>query len=78
MPTLTDELAVHVGDRVKVTTVFDDGWVTVEKVDQGNAGVSEKQSGLIPVDCLRAIDQDLPGFLRGKRISSLGATGVAV
>jgi hypothetical protein len=78
VPTLVDELAVRFGDNVKVMAVFDDGWVKVEKVDQGNAGVPENKSGIIPVDCLRVIGQDLPEFLRGKRISSLCATGVAV
>ena len=79
VPTLVDELAVRSGDRVKVTAAFDDGWVTVEKVDEEESGsVSEKKSGLIPIDCLRAIGQDLPEFLRGKRTSSLCVTGVAV
>ncbi|KAF9465387.1 hypothetical protein BDZ94DRAFT_1131869, partial [Collybia nuda] len=59
VPTLGDELAVAIGDSVKVLNIFDDGWAMVEKVPEGTE-VVKSQSGLIPIDCLRAVDQDLP------------------
>ncbi|KAH8828790.1 hypothetical protein DL96DRAFT_1595598 [Flagelloscypha sp. PMI_526] len=64
-PTLADELRVDVGNQVKIQQVFDDGWVAVESTANGHAEV-----GLIPVDCLRAKEQDLPAFLAAKRVSS--------
>jgi len=84
VPTLPDELAVTIGDSVKVIKVFDDGWALVEKMPGAGevAVMSEGKAkrGLIPIDCMRAIGQDLPAFLNEKRVSSVYAqstTGVA-
>jgi hypothetical protein len=73
VPTLSDELPVVIGDRVKVIKVFDDGWAMVQKnvEEAGSSPIRSKpQSGLIPIDCMRAVGQDLPAFLSEKRVSS--------
>jgi len=46
-PTLPDELAVKLGDRVRVLETFDDGWGLIEKVG------GEDERGVIPMDRLR-------------------------
>ncbi|EJF63211.1 hypothetical protein DICSQDRAFT_25521, partial [Dichomitus squalens LYAD-421 SS1] len=63
VPTVHDEIAVDVGDQVRVIRRFDDGWAVVENVTTG-------VRGLIPIDCLRAVEEELPAFLAKKRISS--------
>jgi hypothetical protein len=68
---LVDELSVVIGDRVKVIKVFDDGWAMVEKLPHGADAKGAKMPGLIPIDCMRAIGQDLPAFLIEKRVSSI-------
>ncbi|RPD77967.1 hypothetical protein L226DRAFT_337927 [Lentinus tigrinus ALCF2SS1-7] len=66
VPSMDDEMAVNPGDEVRVLKRFDDGWAVAEKV---GAGVQ----GLIPVDCMRAVEEELPAFLAKKRISSYRA-----
>lgn len=61
VPNLSDELLVVIGDKVKIIKVFDDGWALVQKMTS---------KGLIPIDCMRAVGQDLPAFLNEKRVSS--------
>jgi hypothetical protein len=63
VPTLFDEISVQVGEVVKVTQVFDDGWAWVTKE-------GDTIAGLIPVDCLNDTDEDVPAFLAAKRVSS--------
>jgi len=83
VPTLADEMAVTVGDKVKVIRAFDDGWALVERVSEGMGAAAAQGKGtpgLIPIDCMRAVGQDLPTFLYEKRVSSAYAfneTGVA-
>ncbi|KAJ7600759.1 hypothetical protein C8J56DRAFT_813645 [Mycena floridula] len=78
-PTLHDELAVVVGDHVRVSKVFDDGWALVEKLSGPNEkGKGPALLGLIPVDCLRASGQNLEDLLATKRVSSSSATSVIV
>lgn len=67
---LDDELSVSIGDKIRVVKVFDDGWAFVEK---HGSSLDRKESGLIPVDCLREAGQALPAFLAQKRVSSYGA-----
>ena len=54
--------------------MFDDGWVLIEKdpmMDHSQSkGKAKALSGLIPVDCLREGNEDLPAFLASKRESS--------
>jgi hypothetical protein len=69
-PTLSDELPVVMGDRVKVIKVFDDGWALVVKIPARVDVSAKERPGLIPIDCMRAIGQDLPAFLSDKRVSS--------
>ncbi|EJC98085.1 uncharacterized protein FOMMEDRAFT_71096, partial [Fomitiporia mediterranea MF3/22] len=69
IPTLSDEVAVHRGDVVRVLQAFDDGWVQVEKISVANAGTAGER-GLIPIDCLREAGEALPSFLASKRVSS--------
>ena len=66
VPSMDDEMAVKPGDEVRVLKRFDDGWAVAEKVGAG-------MQGLIPIDCLRAIEEELPAFLAKKRISSYRA-----
>ncbi|KAJ2928412.1 hypothetical protein H1R20_g8674, partial [Candolleomyces eurysporus] len=68
-PTLSDELQVAVDDRVAVLEVFDDGWATVQKLQDGPGG-SAQQKGLIPIACLREANQDLSSFLNTKVVPS--------
>lgn len=70
VPTLSDELAVEVGEVVAVVQAYDDGWAKVRKDGQETVG-------LIPLDCFRAKGEDMPAFLASKRISSI-YLGVAV
>ncbi|EIM80450.1 uncharacterized protein STEHIDRAFT_68168 [Stereum hirsutum FP-91666 SS1] len=70
VPTLSDELAVEVGELVTVVQAYDDGWAKVRKDGQETVG-------LIPLDCFRAKGEDVPAFLASKRISSI-YLGVAV
>ena len=63
VPTLHDELAVYRGDEIRLLAMFDDGWVQVEKLADGEVG-------LIPVDCLREAGEELPSFLASRRVSS--------
>ena len=67
--TLSDEMAVHRGDVIRVLQAFDDGWVQVEKISVANAGTVGER-GLIPIDCLREAGEALPSFLASKRVSS--------
>ena len=75
IPTLLDELAVEPDDKVRVVHSFDDGWAFVEKVDvgagQGSSSTTgkEREKGLIPIDCLRRVGEDLPAFITSKRVS---------
>lgn len=69
-PTLSDELAVATGDQIRIVHMFDDGWAQVEKVTGAGVG----NAGLIPIDCLREEDEELPSFL-SKRMSSYMGTG---
>ncbi|KAI0034624.1 hypothetical protein K488DRAFT_39334, partial [Vararia minispora EC-137] len=62
MPTLPDELMVILGESVLVLQAFDDGWVQVRN--------GRKTVGLIPLDCFREKDEDVPAFLASKRVSS--------
>ncbi|KAI0755104.1 hypothetical protein C8Q80DRAFT_1095720 [Daedaleopsis nitida] len=66
MPSMEDELAVQPGDEVRILKRFDDGWAVAEKV-----GASAQ--GLIPIDCMRDVEEGLPAFLAKKRISSYRA-----
>ncbi|KDQ62736.1 hypothetical protein JAAARDRAFT_121248 [Jaapia argillacea MUCL 33604] len=72
-PTLTDELPVAKGEHVHVLKVYDDGWAMVEKIDQEPPSEKPLPRGLIPVDCFRALGEELPAFLATKRVSSYGA-----
>ncbi|KAG7087928.1 hypothetical protein E1B28_011974 [Marasmius oreades] len=76
LPTRDDELAVSAGDKVTIVQVFDDGWVAVRKagahVGKGKGKAAEGGPGLIPIDCFRGQDQELPEFLALKRVSSYG------
>ncbi|KAI8994167.1 hypothetical protein BD414DRAFT_275258 [Trametes punicea] len=63
VPTMEDEMAVVQGERVRILRRFDDGWAYAEKVSTGS-------QGLIPIDCLRPVAEDLPAFLAKKRLSS--------
>ena len=63
LPSMEDEMAVTAGEEVRILRRFDDGWAVAEKVATG-------AQGLIPIDCLRAPEEELPAFLAKKRISS--------
>ncbi|ESK86928.1 hypothetical protein Moror_3370 [Moniliophthora roreri MCA 2997] len=83
LPSRDDELAVVAGDKVSVLQVFDDGWVAVQKISEymdakGKGKAVEGGPGLIPVDCLRGAGQELPDFLRSKRVSMYGANQAGV
>ncbi|EEB98684.1 hypothetical protein MPER_01764 [Moniliophthora perniciosa FA553] len=83
LPSRDDEIAVVTGEKVNVLQVFDDGWVAVQKVShysdtKGKGKALEGGPGLIPVDCLREASQELPDFLRSKRVSMYGANQAAV
>jgi hypothetical protein len=65
-PTLSDELGVNIGDQIRIVHMFDDGWAQVEKATGTGVGTS----GLIPIDCLREENEELPTFLSSKRVSS--------
>jgi hypothetical protein len=69
-PTLPDELAVNVGETVRLIRVFDDGWTVVQRVNaDGASSGNPADQGLIPLDCLRELGKDLPTFIREKRVS---------
>ncbi|KZT11865.1 uncharacterized protein LAESUDRAFT_623250, partial [Laetiporus sulphureus 93-53] len=63
VPTMDDEMSVLPGETVRMLLRFDDGWAYAEKVGSG-------RRGLIPIDCLRMPEEDLPAFLASKRLSS--------
>ncbi|EED77878.1 predicted protein [Postia placenta Mad-698-R] len=63
VPTMDDEMAAAPGERVRMLRRFDDGWAYAEKVPRG-------RRGLIPIDCLRMPEEELPAFLAAKRLSS--------
>ncbi|OBZ71280.1 hypothetical protein A0H81_08681 [Grifola frondosa] len=63
VPTMDDEMAVVAGEQVRMLRRFDDGWAYAEKV-------LTLRRGLIPIDCLRDVGEDLPAFLAKKRLSS--------
>ncbi|PIL22410.1 hypothetical protein GSI_15098 [Ganoderma sinense ZZ0214-1] len=65
MPSMPDEMAISVGDRVRVIHGFDDGWATVQNVGTG-------AQGLVPLDRMRDDGKEgtAPAFLAKKRISS--------
>ncbi|OSD07343.1 hypothetical protein PYCCODRAFT_1422105 [Trametes coccinea BRFM310] len=63
VPTMDDEMAVNPGENVRIIKRFDDGWAYAENTSTG-------MQGLIPIDCLRPIEEDLPAFLAKKRLSS--------
>ena len=67
LPSMDDEMAVAPGEEVRILNRFDDGWAIAEKVATG-------KQGLMPIDCLRAPEEDLPAFLAKKRISSYRAS----
>jgi hypothetical protein len=45
-PTLYDELAITLGERVRVITIYDDGWCNVRKLGAGG------EEGVVPYECL--------------------------
>lgn len=63
VPALEDEMAVVPGERVRMLQRFPDGWARAENV-------ATRRRGVIPIDCLRTPEQDLPAFLASKRLSS--------
>lgn len=63
VPALEDEMAVAPGERVRMLQRFPDGWALAENV-------ATRRRGVIPIDCLRTPEQDLPAFLASKRLSS--------
>lgn len=63
VPALEDEMAVAPGERVRMLLRFPDGWALAENV-------ATRRRGVIPIDCLRTPEQDLPAFLASKRLSS--------
>ena len=76
IPKLQDELLVVAGDSVRIMETFDDGWAMVQKISpladkKGKArAVDESDQGLIPIDCLKDADQNLPEFVAQlKRVS---------
>ena len=71
VPTMGDEMAVKPGDEVRIVQRFDDGWAVAENVATG-------AHGHIPIDCLRAPQEELPAFLAKKRISSYRASVATV
>ncbi|KAH9847911.1 hypothetical protein C2E23DRAFT_689877, partial [Lenzites betulinus] len=68
VPTMGDEMAVVPGDTLRILRRFDDGWAYAERCASG-------ARGLVPIDTLRAVEEELPAFLAKKRISSYGARG---
>ena len=74
VPTLEDEVGVEPGEQVRILQLYDDGWTKVEKVksletSKGKEKMTEAETGLIPIDCLREPGVDLPTFIDKKRIS---------
>lgn len=65
VPSMSDEMAVSVGDQVRVVHGFDDGWAVVQNVGTG-------AQGLVPFDRMRDDGQEgtAPAFLARKRVSS--------
>ncbi|KAI0631969.1 hypothetical protein C8Q77DRAFT_890897 [Trametes polyzona] len=63
VPTMDDEVAVSPGQQVRILRRFDDGWAYAELLGSGTRG-------LIPIDTLRPVEEDLPAFLAKKRLSS--------
>ena len=61
-------MAVTAGEEVRILRRFDDGWAVAEKVSGGASA-----QGLIPIDCMREVEEALPAFLAKKRISSYRA-----
>ena len=45
-PNLCDELTITHGERVRVITIYDDGWCIVRKLGAGN------EEGAVPLECL--------------------------
>ncbi|KZT28164.1 hypothetical protein NEOLEDRAFT_1059448 [Neolentinus lepideus HHB14362 ss-1] len=71
VPNMSDELAVAVGERVKLLQAYDGGWVLVEKVTNDLAkGASSCVRGLIPVHCIQPKQEDSSEFLAARRKSS--------
>jgi len=68
VPTMDDEMTAAPGEQVRMLRRFDDGWAYAEKVPTG-------RRGLIPIDCLRLPEEDLPAFLAAKRLSSYRGAG---
>ena len=66
VPSMDDEMAVKPGDEVRILKRFDDGWAVAEKL-------GKNEQGLIPIDCMRPVEEELPAFLAKKRISSYRA-----
>ena len=65
VPSMPDEMAVDVGDLVRVVRQFDDGWAVVQ-----NAGTDAQ--GLVPLDRIHDDEKGAsgPAFLAKKRVSS--------
>lgn len=65
VPSMPDEMAVSVGDQVRIVHGFDDGWATVQNVITG-------AQGLVPLDRMRDDGKagTAPAFLAKKRVSS--------
>lgn len=66
-PTLPDELAVNLDERVRVLHRFDDGWGLIEKVRRDG---KEGERGLIPMDCLRKAEEEEEELGTRRRSSS--------
>jgi len=61
MPSLSDELDIHVGDKITILQEFDDGWVQGVNESRGGA------KGVFPRHCV-----DMKTALNDKRSSSMG------
>ncbi|KAF5320124.1 hypothetical protein D9611_010266 [Ephemerocybe angulata] len=68
--TLPDELEVTVDEKVRVLEIFDDGWAMVEQIRVGKPDETPVERGLVPVACLRDIDEDLSTFLNTKQVQA--------
>lgn len=68
--TLPDELEVTVDEKVRILEIFDDGWAMVERIRVGEPNETPAERGLVPVACLRDIDEDLSTFLNTKQVQA--------
>ncbi|KAJ7080412.1 hypothetical protein B0H15DRAFT_890880 [Mycena belliarum] len=62
-PTLDDELAIQIGETIRILEEYQDGWALVQRI-----GRIDAPKGVVPRTCITERDMVIPTFSSGRRL----------